>query len=168
MRHGLIQPVRLPASHIRAPRVRSLPVGDIIISNSGSCQDCLGPAGDGAQITKPRRRRRPADGDSHAKNQSFYFVDSSSSSKEKRAHVMRHHVQEKRKQRKVSHGTIPTEHLQELSSWSAGQDSRYDAGHQKEAASVSPPGTLVDQDSSVWKINLCCNQHPLSGQYGRR
>ncbi|GCB19253.1 hypothetical protein AAWM_02138 [Aspergillus awamori] len=36
-------------------------------------------------------------------NQIFYFVDSNSSSREKRAHVMRHHVQEKRRQRKSSH-----------------------------------------------------------------
>ncbi|KAJ5587206.1 uncharacterized protein N7459_002971 [Penicillium hispanicum] len=127
----------------------STQVGPAGASSSVPYSGAPGPASDGAQTTKSRRRRRLADGDSHAGNQSFYFVDSTSSSKEKRAHVMRHHVQEKRKQRKVSHGTIPTEHLQELSSWPAGKDSRYDADHRKEAASVSAPGTLVDQDSSL-------------------
>ncbi|KAL4937099.1 hypothetical protein BDV06DRAFT_203625 [Aspergillus oleicola] len=34
------------------------------------------------------------------KSQTFYFVDSNSSSREKRAHVMRHHVQEKKRQQK--------------------------------------------------------------------
>ncbi|KAL4951888.1 hypothetical protein BDW69DRAFT_31012 [Aspergillus filifer] len=34
------------------------------------------------------------------KGQTFYFVDSNSSSREKRAHVMRHHVQEKKRQQK--------------------------------------------------------------------
>ncbi|KAJ1715238.1 hypothetical protein NYO67_2616 [Aspergillus flavus] len=46
-----------------------------------------------------RRRHLPASEDP-SKNQVFYFVDSNSSSREKRAHVMRHHVQEKRKQLK--------------------------------------------------------------------
>lgn len=41
--------------------------------------------------------------DQSSRNQIFYFVDSNSSSREKRAHVMRHHVQEKRRQRKSSH-----------------------------------------------------------------
>ncbi|PLB48999.1 hypothetical protein P170DRAFT_407904 [Aspergillus steynii IBT 23096] len=51
-----------------------------------------------------KRRKHPSisENDS-AKNQLFYFVDSNSSSREKRAHVMRHHVQEKRRQRKHSH-----------------------------------------------------------------
>ncbi|KAL4993746.1 hypothetical protein BDV10DRAFT_17351 [Aspergillus recurvatus] len=40
---------------------------------------------------------------SQSKSQAFYFVDSNSSSREKRAHVMRHHVQEKRRQQRHSH-----------------------------------------------------------------
>ncbi|KAL3439118.1 hypothetical protein BDV09DRAFT_158232 [Aspergillus tetrazonus] len=40
---------------------------------------------------------------SQSKSQTFYFVDSNSSSREKRAHVMRHHVQEKRRQQRYSH-----------------------------------------------------------------
>ncbi|KAL6235615.1 hypothetical protein BDW75DRAFT_250705 [Aspergillus navahoensis] len=40
---------------------------------------------------------------SQSKSQIFYFVDSNSSSREKRAHVMRHHVQEKRRQQRHSH-----------------------------------------------------------------
>ncbi|KAJ5121358.1 uncharacterized protein N7515_009319 [Penicillium bovifimosum] len=59
---------------------------------------------DGPQTTKPGRRRRAAEPKNKLpKAQHFYFVDRNSSSKEKRAHVMRHHVQEKRKQRKMSH-----------------------------------------------------------------
>ncbi|PYH97543.1 hypothetical protein BO71DRAFT_126643 [Aspergillus ellipticus CBS 707.79] len=50
-----------------------------------------------------RRRHLPMPEDPSSKNQIFYFVDSNSSSREKRAHVMRHHVQEKRRQRKSSH-----------------------------------------------------------------
>jgi hypothetical protein len=36
-----------------------------------------------------------------AQAQSFFFVNSGSSTREKRAHVMRHHIQEKRKQHLV-------------------------------------------------------------------
>ncbi|PWY94052.1 hypothetical protein BO94DRAFT_532014 [Aspergillus sclerotioniger CBS 115572] len=50
-----------------------------------------------------RRRHLPMSDDQSSRNQIFYFVDSNSSSREKRAHVMRHHVQEKRRQRKPSH-----------------------------------------------------------------
>ncbi|KAF9894721.1 hypothetical protein FE257_006611 [Aspergillus nanangensis] len=65
-----------------------------------------GPANDGHQpplrVVK-RRKHLPLAQDQSSKNQIFYFVDSNSSSREKRAHVMRHHVQEKRRQRKPSH-----------------------------------------------------------------
>ncbi|KAL4887750.1 hypothetical protein BDV59DRAFT_189981 [Aspergillus ambiguus] len=50
-----------------------------------------------------KRKYLPGAEDPSSKNQIFYFVDSNSSSREKRAHVMRHHVQEKKKQRKHSH-----------------------------------------------------------------
>lgn len=50
-----------------------------------------------------KRKHLPMSEDQSSKNQIFYFVDSNSSSREKRAHVMRHHVQEKRRQRKPSH-----------------------------------------------------------------
>ncbi|CAG8060953.1 unnamed protein product [Penicillium salamii] len=58
---------------------------------------------DVSSVPKPTKRRHTADSkNKHPKNQHFYFVDQNSSSKEKRAHVMRHHVQEKRKQHKTS------------------------------------------------------------------
>lgn len=65
----------------------------------------IGSPGDTHQSpVKIKRRKHPSLSDStSAKNQLFYFVDSNSSSREKRAHVMRHHVQEKRRQRKHSH-----------------------------------------------------------------
>ncbi|RDW70874.1 uncharacterized protein DSM5745_08385 [Aspergillus mulundensis] len=46
---------------------------------------------------------------SQSKSQTFYFVDSNSSSREKRAHVMRHHVQEKRRQQRHSHSRSGSE-----------------------------------------------------------
>ncbi|KAJ5106834.1 hypothetical protein N7456_003509 [Penicillium angulare] len=109
-----------------------------------------GSANDDSQVTKSRRRRRPADSENQAKSQAFYFVDSNSSSKEKRAHVMRHHVQEKRKQRKRSHGTLPSpsEQLQEASSWQTRKDSGYDTDNIQDPAITSAPG-LPEQDSSL-------------------
>ena len=80
----------------------------------------------------------------------FYFVDSNSSSKEKRAHVMRHHVQEKRKQRKRSHGIIQ-EQLQDSLSWPTRKDSGYDTDGGKDVALIGAPGRSADQNSSVWK-----------------
>lgn len=46
---------------------------------------------------KPRKRAANAAGQNGA-GQAFFFVDSDSSTREKRAHVMRHHIQTKRKQ----------------------------------------------------------------------
>jgi hypothetical protein len=80
----------------------------------------------------------------------FYFVDSNSSSKEKRAHVMRHHVQEKRKQRKFSHGMIQ-EQLNDSLSWSARKDSGYDTDCGKDVALIGTPGPSTQQDTPVWK-----------------
>ncbi|KAJ5946817.1 hypothetical protein N7454_003656 [Penicillium verhagenii] len=109
--------------------------------------DVPGPAND-ANGAKARRRRRPANSDNPAKNQMFYFVDSSSSSKEKRAHVMRHHVQEKRKQRKMSHGTIPPEQIQELNSWQAREDPAYNTDNKQDVISAHA-GASIEQDSSL-------------------
>ncbi|KAJ5636324.1 uncharacterized protein N7484_009637 [Penicillium longicatenatum] len=114
--------------------------------------DASGPANDG-NTAKSRRRRRPASAENQAKNQMFYFVDSSSSSKEKRAHVMRHHVQEKRKQRKMSHGTMPSEQIQELTSWQAREDSTSSTDNKKDVSSASA-GSSAEQDSSVHYIQL--------------
>ncbi|KAG2420095.1 hypothetical protein HFD88_004893 [Aspergillus terreus] len=63
-----------------------------------------GPADEDLQppVRVKKRKHLPVSEDPSSKNQIFYFVDSNSSSREKRAHVMRHHVQEKRKQRKHS------------------------------------------------------------------
>ncbi|KAL4802405.1 hypothetical protein BDV18DRAFT_147432 [Aspergillus unguis] len=50
-----------------------------------------------------KRQKRTSSGEpskAHSKSQTFYFVDSNSSSREKRAHVMRYHVQEKRRQQR--------------------------------------------------------------------
>ena len=74
--------------------------------------------------TQPRRSDHDPEGTIHlrkqgrlagsglkpVKSQMFYFVESNSSSREKRAHVMRHHVQEKRKQRKHCKLGAETEH----------------------------------------------------------
>lgn len=81
----------------------------------------------------------------------FYFVDSNSSSKEKRAHVMRHHVQEKRKQRKLSQGAVQTEQDQEPRSSTGKTDFEYDTNSREEAALMKGPGSSVPQNSSVWE-----------------
>ncbi|OKL58209.1 hypothetical protein UA08_06534 [Talaromyces atroroseus] len=67
-----------------------------------SSQDGLS---DGAMaFNAVRSRKRPAASISqnvsspNGQNQSFFFVDPASSTREKRAHVMRHHIQTKRKQ----------------------------------------------------------------------
>ena len=58
-----------------------------------------GPAADNSTAQKPARSRRRSSRTSseNAARQSFLFVDSTSS-REKRAHVMRHHIQMKRSQ----------------------------------------------------------------------
>ncbi|GAB1198508.1 hypothetical protein APSETT444_007831 [Aspergillus pseudonomiae] len=70
--------------------------------STGSEQQAT-PQNAGQLPVKVKRRRHLPTSDDPSKNQVFYFVDSNSSSREKRAHVMRHHVQEKRKQLKHSH-----------------------------------------------------------------
>jgi hypothetical protein len=112
------------------------------------------PSGSNEPNAKSRRRRRGADPESQPKNQSFYFVDSTSSSKEKRAHVMRHHVQEKRKHRKLSHGSLQREQMPEPTVWPVRTDSGYDTDTPKEAALAGVPGSAVEQESSVWRFSL--------------
>jgi hypothetical protein len=107
-------------------------------------------SGSGDPNAKSRRRRRGADPESQPKTQSFYFVDSTSSSKEKRAHVMRHHVQEKRKHRKLSHGSLQPEQMPEPTVWPVRIDSGYDTDTPKDAAALAGvPGPAVEQESSV-------------------
>lgn len=54
---------------------------------------------DGLIATKQSKsRKRPAVSTGPVQTQEFFFVDSASSTREKRAHVMRHHIQAKRKQ----------------------------------------------------------------------
>ncbi|KAJ5325547.1 hypothetical protein MYU51_000295 [Penicillium brevicompactum] len=93
--------------------------------------DASVPIGDTYSVAKPTKRRRTADPKNKStKNQHFYFVDQNSSSKEKRAHVMRHHVQEKRKHHKTLRGPLSVdpgaknaEHHRSGSSSAAGQPS---------------------------------------------
>ncbi|KAJ5159841.1 uncharacterized protein N7482_006845 [Penicillium canariense] len=116
-------------------------------SSASSKAEVPGPSSDGDPDAKSRRRRRGADAETQPKKQSFYFVDSTSSSKEKRAHVMRHHVQEKRKQRKLSHGSLHPEQLQEARALPARNDSGYDTD--KEAAMTGTPGPAGEQISPL-------------------
>ncbi|KAL2861232.1 uncharacterized protein BJX67DRAFT_311845 [Aspergillus lucknowensis] len=65
-------------------------------------------ASEDLQNLKIKRHKRISN-DESSKSQTFYFVDSNSSSREKRAHVMRHHVQEKRRQQRRSHSRNSSE-----------------------------------------------------------
>ncbi|KAH8705438.1 hypothetical protein BGW36DRAFT_13456 [Talaromyces proteolyticus] len=51
---------------------------------------------------RPRKRSAAAAGQ-HGQSQAFFFVDSGASTREKRAHVMRHHIQAKKKQTMLTH-----------------------------------------------------------------
>ncbi|KAF3384657.1 hypothetical protein F1880_002759 [Penicillium rolfsii] len=110
--------------------------------------------GSGDPNAKSKRRRRGAEPASQPKNQSFYFVDSTSSSKEKRAHVMRHHVQEKRKHRKLSQGSLQPEQMPEPTVWPVRTDSGYDTDTPKEAALAGVPGPAGEQESSIRFSNV--------------
>ncbi|RLL98622.1 hypothetical protein CFD26_102014 [Aspergillus turcosus] len=70
-----------------------------------SCESQPARPNDGPQPSakSKRRRRLSITEDQPEKDRIFFFVDSNSSSREKRAYVMRHHVQEKRRQRKHLH-----------------------------------------------------------------
>ncbi|OQE31217.1 hypothetical protein PENSTE_c001G08213 [Penicillium steckii] len=117
-------------------------------SSESSAPDPSRPSNETTQSGKSRRRRRPVDSGAQPKNQ-FYFVDSSSSSKEKRAHVMRHHVQEKRKQRKVSHESLQLDQIQDPSLWQAKKDSGYDTDTHMEAPLSGPQAPPPEADSSL-------------------
>ncbi|KAJ5782249.1 hypothetical protein N7457_004023 [Penicillium paradoxum] len=110
-------------------------------------------SGRGPQTGKPGRRRRAAEPKNKpSKNQHFYFVDQNSSSKEKRAHVMRHHVQEKRKQRKMSHGALssekPPNHIPSPMKEDAG------TGQETQLELLTPTSrNSLDRESSKWEAN---------------
>ncbi|OQE44133.1 hypothetical protein PENCOP_c002G02566 [Penicillium coprophilum] len=118
------------------------PVGSTLtrpsaVQSSGPDADALAPSASDQdpRIAKPERRRRAAESkNKNYKNQHFYFVDQNSSSKEKRAHVMRHHVQEKRKQRKMS-GPLPAERIPDHPSYPP----KKEAGTVEKTRLESPP-----------------------------
>lgn len=157
IRRGPLQPLDLQRRRNRMFRVRdSFPstsdrsTQSTSVGHGGLHSNFLaGPSSNGDPNAKSRRRRRGADAESQPKNQSFYFVDSTSSSKEKRAHVMRHHVQEKRKHRKLSHGSLQPEQAPEPTVWPVRTDSGYDTDNPKEAAMAGVPGPAIEQESSV-------------------
>lgn len=62
---------------------------------------------------------------------------------------MRHHVQEKRKQRKFSQGMVH-EPLNDSSSWSVRKDSDNDTDSGKDISLIGTPGPITDPHSSVW------------------
>lgn len=114
---------------VRIPPPRSLTAG--FLCGAADHDIDTVPIGDTFSAAKPTKRRRTADPKNKStKNQHFYFVDQNSSSKEKRAHVMRHHVQEKRKHHKTLRGPLSidpgaknAEHHRSGSSSAAGQPS---------------------------------------------
>lgn len=118
----------------------------------------LAPSASGhrPQTAKPGRRRRAAESTNAPKNQHFYFVDQNSSSKEKRAHVMRHHVQEKRKQRKISRGA--SEQTPDYTSYPAKKEAGTVEQTRLESPSTAaqPPS---NGETSVWE-SLSFSQVP--------
>lgn len=110
---------------------------------------------------KPKRRRRVTGSeDKPAKNQIFYFVDSNSSPREKRAHVMRHHVQEKRRQRRVSNATSDSDrtpnqgiHYVPWPDRAPGHDEReFNGSHESEYNGIPSSSSSV-----VWTGRLFCS-----------
>ncbi|KAE8376880.1 hypothetical protein BDV26DRAFT_264627 [Aspergillus bertholletiae] len=87
------------------------PLVNLAHSDPNSAPDDTSPSSEhqatphnaGPHPLRVKRRSRLPTSEDPSKKQLFYFVDSNSSSREKRAHVMRHHVQEKRKQLKHTH-----------------------------------------------------------------
>ena len=139
-----IQPLLLQMCLIRVNQVR-LPVAcDIIMKGDSSSRVSAGTTSDSTRTIKSKRRRRPVDSEIRANNAPFYFVNSTSSSKEKRAHVMRHHVQEKKRQRKLSHSALLPDHGPQPSSWPSEKEADLDANHQVKAPEIS-----VGQNYSV-------------------
>lgn len=62
---------------------------------------------------------------------------------------MRHHVQEKRKQRKLSHESLQQDQVREALSWQAKKDSGYDTDTQRESAVSGAHYPAPDPDSSL-------------------
>ncbi|CAG8902952.1 unnamed protein product [Penicillium egyptiacum] len=121
------------------------------VSPSDTDASATSASGQGPQTAKPGRRRRVAESiNKPPKNQHFYFVDQNSSSKEKRAHVMRHHVQEKRKQRKMSHVIPPAEHIPDYSSYPAKKEAGAVEQSRLESAPIAAPN-FPSRETSVWK-----------------
>ncbi|KAF7585939.1 hypothetical protein BBP40_009845 [Aspergillus hancockii] len=129
--------------------------------------DQQGPPGYDSQRPAMAKRRMDiiTSEDASSKNRLFYFVDSNSSSREKRAHVMRHHVQEKRKQLKHSYprsnsdrkGNRPPYYL----SWQqklliSGEDSEFIKYEKpaKEASSSSSQVELQPGSSPVSPVTI--------------
>lgn len=71
---------------------------------------------------------------------------------------MRHHVQEKRKQRKVSHENLQLDQIQDPSLWQAKKDSGYDTDTHMETPLSGPQAPPPEADSSVWKA---INAYPV-------
>lgn len=71
--------------------------------------------------------------------------------------MMRHHVQEKKKHRKLSHGSLQPEQAPEPTVWPVRTDSGYDTETSKEMAMAGAPGPTVEQESSVRQLwSLLC------------
>lgn len=62
---------------------------------------------------------------------------------------MRHHVQEKRKQRKLSHESLQPEQIQDALSWQTTKDPEYETDPQMEPAVSGAQGPPPDPNSSV-------------------
>ncbi|KAF4765367.1 hypothetical protein HAV15_003788 [Penicillium sp. str.  len=107
-----------------------------------SSQPAPSASGQGPKTAKPGRRRRAAESTNVPKNQHFYFVDQNSSSKEKRAHVMRHHVQEKKETaqnvtRGISHRANPRLYI--ISGEERGRNCQTDATGVALGSCANPP-----------------------------
>lgn len=111
-RHGAASPQSKYRHTLRPPAVdNSTPVQGVAPGRSdGRSQTRRSDHDPEAPINLKKQGRLAGPGLKPVKSQMFYFVDSNSSSREKRAHVMRHHVQEKRKQRKHCKLSAETEH----------------------------------------------------------
>ncbi|PKY03743.1 hypothetical protein P168DRAFT_319203 [Aspergillus campestris IBT 28561] len=111
-RHGAASPQSRYRHALRAPALdEPAPVQGVGQGRSdGRSQPRRSDHDPEGAINLKKQGRLVGPGLKPVKSQMFYFVDSNSSSREKRAHVMRHHVQEKRKQRKHCKHGAETEH----------------------------------------------------------
>ncbi|KAJ5558281.1 hypothetical protein N7461_002253 [Penicillium sp. DV-2018c] len=127
------------------------PNGDPLSGSAGTDISAPPVSRDGTQVAKPGRRRRAAEPKNKLhKIQHFYFVDQNSSSKEKRAHVMRHHVQEKRKQRKLSHEISSTQQITNTRSCPTDESARIIQGTSPVSVSTAVHNPLYG-DTSIWQ-----------------